>query len=96
MSVWFPIVKIFLAVAFLLIGILYLDARSLALSIRRNRQGNGSSGVPLVALPLYALAVWLLPVSVCGLHKGYIFLGLLLYHVICHFILPRLHSLLRR
>ncbi len=96
MSAWLPTVKILLAVALLLFGILYLDTRSLALSIRRNRDGNGPSGVPLVAMPLYALAVWLLPVSVFGLHKGYIFLGLVLYHVACHFILPRLHLLLRR
>ena len=96
MSAWLPTVKIVLAGALLLVGILYLDARSLALSIRRNRLGTGSSGVPLVALPLYALAVWLLPVSIFGLHKGYIFLGLVLYHLACHFILPHLHSPLRR
>lgn len=96
MSAWLPTLKVLLAVAILLVGILYLDARSLALSIRHNRHGNGPSGVPLVALPLYVLAVWLLPVFVFGLHKGYIFLALVLYHIACHFMLPRLHSSLRR
>jgi len=89
MSTWLPHLKITVAIVLLMVGFVYLDIRSVALEIRRNRLGTGSSGVPLVAVFFYAMAVWLLPVSVLGLHKGYLFLSLLLFHLVCHFIIPR-------
>lgn len=94
MSTWLPIAKGVLSVALLAMGVFYLDFRSLLLEMKRNREGQGSSGVPLVALPVYVVGVWLLPQYVFGQHKGILFLALLILHSCCHFIIPRIHRLI--
>lgn len=91
MSSLLAVGKIVLAVGLLSVGLIYLDFRSLLLEVRRNRCGHGSSGVAYVAIPLYASGIWLLPQCVFGLHKGGIFIALLILHFSCHFIVPIIH-----
>jgi len=61
---------------------LFVDAKSLLLNLKKNREGFGPSGLPLFGLLLYIVGLFVLPVqSLIGVHKGIIFLVLLAFHL---------------
>jgi hypothetical protein len=94
MNDWSLVGKLVFSVLLLGVGTLYFDLLSLVLEIRRNRTGHGSSGVRLIAIPVYALGVWLLPDQYLSFHKGYVMLALLVFHLLCHWVVPLVHRML--
>jgi hypothetical protein len=73
-----------------------LDVTSCRLSIRRHRLGHGASGVPAVALVLFALRVFVRPLDFYSrVHRPWWLLlselvGAVLFHAACQFLVPRL------
>lgn len=83
MSQYLEVLKV--ATAVLAVGGVLLDLYSLALALRRNREGHGRSGV--------AGASWFAYLGFCMTRQQPLWLaGLTLFHASCHFIIPLIHK----
>ena len=67
---------------------LIIDALSLFLEVRRDKRGRGPSGVPVVSLVLYLLAIRIGPPEGLLFGRAADALMLLLWHVGCQFLIP--------
>jgi hypothetical protein len=72
-----------------ILGIL-LDVASLYLGITRNNKGHGPSGIPIVSLITYFIYFGYLS-DKDSLSRIEYFILLTLFHVLCQFVIPRVH-----
>jgi hypothetical protein len=67
------------------------DVMTLVLNIKRNNQGYGTSGIPIISLLIYMIYFGYLAKAQSFKFRITCFLVLCIVHFLCQFLLPRIH-----